>query len=64
MTGSASKSNQARISFSDMCKLVTQASRMSQAIPYYGRVPARSIENLRKMAASLESTPSDPLDDR
>ena len=42
-----------KLSFVEMCKVASQASTMSYAIPYFGRAPAKSLENLRKMAKDL-----------
>jgi hypothetical protein len=42
-----------KLSFIEMCRMASQASRMSQAIPYFGRAPAKSLDNFRKMARDL-----------
>lgn len=41
------------LSFIEFCKLVEQSSAMSQSVPYYGRSPAKKIENVRRMIVRL-----------
>lgn len=53
MNTSEQQSKGKSLSFTDVCKLITQTSTLSQTIPYYGRVPARKMEEVRKMATSF-----------
>ena len=53
MNTPAENPNKKHLSFIEFCKVASQASAMSQSIPYYGRSPTKKIENVRRMINAL-----------